>query len=325
VVLNCDDGLGDTIRPRLDRSEADLTRVSAITGLSDGSRITLADVDMLESALVKLRPALVVVDPIQGFLGRINAPRANEVRPLLAGLGGLAEKYRTAILCIRHLRKSGADRALYRGMGSVDFAAAARSVLLAGQDPSDHGRRALVHLKSSLAPNGTSIGYTLNGGGFKWAGVSNLTADDLLRPDTSPEERSAQDEAKAFLRDTLAGGPVPVKDVKKQAREAGIAYRTLKRAKQALKVRSERESVASERRGAGQWGWTLPGQERQPPQRGTLAPLKNAAEPLSRAEDSKVQEGQRGPLEDRSETVDSTANTPELQGGQASRASENSR
>ena len=82
--------------------------------------------------------------------------------------------------------------------------------------------------------------------------MSDLTADDLLRPDTSPEERSAQEEAKAFLRDTLAAGPVPVKDVKKQAREAGIAYRTLERAKQALKVRSGRQSVAGERRGEGQ-------------------------------------------------------------------------
>ena len=217
MVLNCDDGLGDTIRPRLDRSEADLKRVSAIAGLSDGSRITLADVDMLESALVKLRPALVVIDPIQGFLGRINTHRANQVRPILAGLGSLAEKYGTAVLCSRHLRKSGAGRALYRGMGSVDFAATARSVLLAGQDPSDHGRRALVHLKSSLAPNGASIGYTLNGGGFKWAEVSNLTADDLLRPDTSPEERSAREEAKA--KDACRVAVAPYREA---CRKAGV-------------------------------------------------------------------------------------------------------
>lgn len=255
VVLNCDDGLRDTIRPRLDKAEADLRRVSAIDGLSDGSGITLADVDMLEYVLAEIGPALVVVDPIQGFLGHINTHSANEVRPILAGLGGLAERHATAIVCVRHLRKKGASRALYRGMGSIDFTAAARSVLLVGETSGDPAQKAIIHLKSSLAPRGASIGYSLDNGGFRWTGKLELTASDLLSPETSAEDRAALDEAKEFLMTTLAGGPRPFGDLRKQARAAGIAQMTLRRAKLDLGVKSKRESTGNQ--GAGVWAWSL--------------------------------------------------------------------
>jgi hypothetical protein len=255
VVLNCDDGLRDTIRPRLDKAEADLRHVSAIDGLSDGSEITLADVDMLESVLAEIGPVLVVVDPVQGFLGHINTHSANEVRPILAGLGGLAERYTTAIVCVRHLRKKGASRALYRGMGSIDFTAAARSVLLAGETSGDPTQKAIVHLKSSLAPRGATIGYTLDNGGFRWTGKLELTASDLLRPEASAEDRAALDEAREFLLGILVEGSKSFRYVLKQARDAGITVRTLRRAKSDLGVKSERESTGNQ--GAGVWTWSL--------------------------------------------------------------------
>ncbi len=263
VVLNCDDGLRDTVRPRLERALADLERVVALAGPAGRNGITLADVDMLESGLAKVRPALVVVDPVQGFLGGVNSHRAEEVRPVLAALGDLAERYRTAFLCVRHLRKSGAGHALYRGMGSIDFAAAARSVLLAGEKPDDPAQKAIVHLKSSLAPKGASVGYALHDGGLEWAGTSELTAQELLRPEASVEDRTALGEAKEFLLTTLADGPKPFGDLRKQARAAGVAYGTLRRAKLDLGVKSERGSTGNQ--GAGVWAWSLnDGHEGQP-------------------------------------------------------------
>lgn len=320
AVLNCDDGLQDTIRPRLESAGADLERVSAITGLSDGSGITLGDVDMLECMLVKLRPALVVVDPIQGFLGRINAHRANDVRPILAGLGSLAERYGTAVLCIRHLRKNGANRALYRGMGSIDFSAAARSVLLAGEKPDDPAQRAVVHLKSSLAPKGASIEYTLGNGGFKWIGVSDLTADDLLRPGISFEDRTALNEAREFLWDALAAGPAPVNDIKKQAKAEGISEKTLRRAKRKLGVRSHRRSVPGGDRGKGEWIWSVDAQDSHESGGGALGHVEErkgteVPSPVT----AELQDGHRGHVEECGGTPDSSPKTAELQGGRASR------
>ena len=157
VYLSAEDGLADTLRPRLDKAGADANRIYALTGWEEvdpetGRRkngsISLAALDVIETALMQIKPNLVVVDPIQAYLGAgVDMHRANEVRPVLAGLAALAEKHKFAALCIRHLGKSGQDRVIYRGLGSIDFAAAARSILLVGQHPDDERRRVLAQQK----------------------------------------------------------------------------------------------------------------------------------------------------------------------------------
>ena len=140
ILLNAEDGAADTLRPRLDAAGADVSRVHLLTGYHSADDepgkprvITLADVDVLRAALEKIRPQFVNVDPIQAYLGaKLDMHRANEVRPLLAALAALAEEYGCMILATRHLTKGTRDRALYRGLGSIDFAAAARSVLVIG-------------------------------------------------------------------------------------------------------------------------------------------------------------------------------------------------
>jgi hypothetical protein len=135
-------------------------------------------------------------------------------------------------------------------------------VLLAGEKADDPARKAIVHVKSSLAPKGASIAYILHDGGFEWAGRSNLTVDDLLRPAIPPEERSALDEAGEFLLRLLAdGAAVPVRDVLKQAADAGIGVRTLRRARRLLGVRSERNGVAGQGRGGAEYVLSLPAQD----------------------------------------------------------------
>lgn len=261
VYLTAEDGLADTLRPRLDKAGADVRRVFALTGQTDGGEetgVTLSDLPVLESTLRFVRPALVVVDPLQAYLGAgVDLHRANEVRPVLAGLANLAEKHGAAVLLIRHLGKANQDRALYRGLGSIDISAAARSVLLAGKDPGDESQRVLAHTKSSLAPNGPSLAYKLGEDGFTWCGVSNVTPEALLAPPRSEEERSAVDEAADFLREALAEGPRPAKEVLREAEALGINEKSVRRAMGAGKVRIARRRIGGAQRGAGFWEWSL--------------------------------------------------------------------
>lgn len=263
VYLTVEDGLGDTLRPRLDAAGADSSRIYTITakrtvyadGESVDAAVTLADIPVLESVVQRVRPVLVVLDPLQGYLpANVDMNRANETRPVMSAFGDLAAKYGFASVIIRHLRKSTSDRAVHRGLGSIDFAALARSILLVGEDPEDNRRRVLAHVKSSLAEPGPSLGFELRDGGLHWLGHSTVTADQLLSPRQSGDERSTEDEAAEWLTDLLAGGPVPARDVKRAAGDAGLSWRTVERAKARLGVRALRQSSGNT--GAGTWIWS---------------------------------------------------------------------
>ena len=193
--------------------------------------------------------------------------RANEVRPLLSALRNLAEKHECAVICIRHLSKAMSPKAIYSGMGSIDFAAAARSVLTVGEHD---GERLLAHVKSSLAPQGKSIRYELRDGALNWLGISDVTAEEMRVPQPqSAESESTVDAAIGFLQDFLAAGPQPASSAFSAAKQEGISERTLKRAKAQLEVKSQRASAGND--GAGKWSWSLPYSS------GTLAPLQAKA------------------------------------------------
>ncbi|MCG3198352.1 MAG: DNA primase [bacterium] len=252
LYLSCEDGLADTIRPRLDRAGGDPTRFVALTGLTNGEPIFLSDHTMVEAAMAEVRPALMVVDPIQGFLGaRVDMHRANEVRPLMARLGNLAETYGCAVVVIRHLRKSSGDHRLHRGLGSIDFTAHARSILRIGRDPNDSEARAAIQVKASCSAEGPAIGFRITDRGFEWTGVSSLSIQDMEAGET---DRSARDEAMDFLKEALAEGPVPVRDLRGDAEGAGLAWRTIELAKRALGVRAMKSGFGR----GGTWQWHLP-------------------------------------------------------------------
>jgi len=259
LYLSAEDGLADTLRPRLDQVGADVTLVHALTGTYDDDgvlqAVTLADHGLLRLALDQVRPALLVVDPIQQYLGvGVDMHRANEVRPLLARLVALAEEFNCAALVIRHLGKSTQDKAVYRGLGSIDFAAAARSILLAGADPKDPKgtRRALAQVKNSLGPIAPTMGYTIGTEGFCWTGVSDLTARDLLAPDQMTKEKSALEAAEDFLTEILTNGPLPFPIIAEKAKRANVKGKTLYRAKTSLGIISFKETAR------GPWRWKLP-------------------------------------------------------------------
>ncbi len=254
LVLSAEDGLGDTIRPRLDKIGANVSRVTALD-----ETVTFDDAGLtrLEAAIVQTGAILVIVDPIVAYMGaQVDLHRANETRAVLARLAAIAERHGCAILAIRHLSKSQQGRAIYRGLGSIDITAAARSVLLAGCDSQAPLTRALAHIKSNLAAQGEAVGYEITPDGFHWTGRSELTADRMLAPDGESSPRSEVQEAETFLRELLANGLVPVKDVGAEAKNAGIAWRTIERAKTTLGVTSKRDGETGQR-GGGQWSWGL--------------------------------------------------------------------
>ncbi|MHC4663545.1 MAG: AAA family ATPase [Planctomycetota bacterium] len=252
LYLTAEDGLGDTLRPRLEAAGADLMRVHSVRGGVESEPFTLADMDRLRALLERIRPKLVILDPITAYIGHIDMYKSNQVRPLLAKLSVLAEEFQTAVLCIRHLRKSNADKVLYRGMGSIDFAAHARSVLLAGRDTQDPDTRAIVHTKSNLAPEGPSISYTIINGRFEWLGECELTASDLL---ASESTTSRIEEAKQFLLEFIPHNEsVAHKEIERAAKDRGIKPRTLIRAKEHLRIVSVRRNFGDK----GGWFWSHP-------------------------------------------------------------------
>jgi len=254
LMLSAEDGLGDTLRPRLDAVGADVSRVFA---LDEPLTFDSGGLLKLEASIIEHAPLLVIIDPLFAFTGgKVDIHRANECRAISAPLAAIAERQGCALVAIRHLSKSrGGGHALNAGIGSIDFAAAARSVLLVGRDPDDEMKRAVVQTKNNLAPHGAAIGYTLEGGCFYWTGESDLTAERILAAASDDEERSTITEAVDFLRTALSAGARDSKAVKAEAKDGGISAATLRRAQKRLKVRAKKVGLPGSQ--YQKWVWAL--------------------------------------------------------------------
>lgn len=260
LMLSAEDGLGDTLRPRLDAVEADVARVFA---LNEPLTFDLKGLLKLEMAIIEYSPALVIIDPLFAFTGgKVDIHRANESRAISAPLAAIAERHGCGMVAVRHLGKSrGGGHALNAGIGSIDFTAAARSVLLVGRDPDNEGERGIVQIKNNLAPTGASIGFKVEGNKFDWTGVSNLTAARILTSDSDHEVRSSINEAMDFLSEMLTVGPQPTNAIKTAARQAGISNATLNRARGRLGVRAIKLGQPGTER--QHWVWQLPAEDAQ--------------------------------------------------------------
>ena len=246
IYQTAEDGLGDTIKPRLLSAGADCSRVMVID--DNAQALTMMDA-RLEEAIIKTKARLVVLDPIQGFLGTaVDMHRANEIRPLMKRVAVLAEKYHCAIILIGHMNKNSNGKSSYRGLGSIDFQAAARSVLIVGRIKDEPEIRVVCHVKSSLAPEGKSIAFRLDKDiGFEWIGEYDISADDLLSGDNRGQKIHA---AKEFLKEILASGSVAQTKVAEEAESRGIKKKTLWNAKKELEINSVKIG--------NQWFWMLP-------------------------------------------------------------------
>ena len=174
--------------------------------------------------------------------------RANEISPLMKRVAVLAEKYHCAIILIGHMNKNSNGKSSYRGLGSIDFQAAARSVLIVGRIKDEPEIRVVCHVKSSLAPEGKSIAFRLDKDtGFEWIGEYDISADDLLSGDSRGQKSR---KAKEFLLEILADGGMAQKKIEEEAEKRGIKKKTLRNAKLELEIDSVKRG--------NQWFWMLP-------------------------------------------------------------------
>lgn len=258
LILSAEDGLADTIRPRLDAAAGDPARVHALTGVTydDGGitrerPISLADDALIAAAITRHQATLVVVDVLMAYLPtKVDSHRDQDVRGVLARIGALAESTGATVLLLRHLNKAGGGSPLYRGGGSIGIVGAARAGFLAAGDPDDDTgvRRVLASIKQNLAPEPPALAYRLTADPIlgvarvEWLGESGATAATLLARQDNDEERSERDEAAEWLIAYLDhhGGEAPAAEVKKAARGVDLAERTLHRARQRAGVTVDR-------------------------------------------------------------------------------------
>jgi hypothetical protein len=261
ILLNCEDDASDTIAPRLDRAGADETRVvllEGVTFLGKRRQFSLeSDIPRLAEALGQFAGTrLVVIDPIAAYCGKVDSHKNSDVRGMLAPLAELASVHRVAILTVTHLSKSGGSKAVYRAMGSLAFAAAARAVWAVTKDPTNPERRLLLPAKLNLARDPDGLAYRIIDGRVAWEYEPvRMHADDAFAAEEESHHQTAQRglerrEAAAWLGERLAAGPAPSIQVLADAKEHGISERTLRRAFKEMGCRSRKGSD-------GQWHWGL--------------------------------------------------------------------
>ena len=238
-------------------SKADLDRVLVIDEAK--RELTFSD-ERIEKAITQNGARLIILDPIQAYMGeKTDMNRANEVRPMFRRLADVAERTGCAVILIGHLNKAAGGQSAYRGLGSIDFRAAARSVLLIGRVKREPNVRVIVHDKSSLAPEGKPVAFCLDPEtGFSWIGEYDITADELLSG-AGGNTATKTEQAERLILDLLADGKeLASEDIVKAAAEAGISERTVQNAKRNM------GGILGARRVGGQWYNFI--KKKQPPE-----------------------------------------------------------
>jgi len=246
IYQTAEDGLADTVKPRLEKARADCNNIFVI----DETDVSLSMLDeRIEQAILKEKAKLMILDPIQAYLGaKMDMNRANEARDMTKHLGQVAERTGCAIVLIGHMNKNAGGKIAYRGMGSIDFFAVARSVLLVGRVKGQENRRAMIQIKNNLAERGHAKSFVLTDGVFTWKGDYDITEDELaggFAPKTSKQE-----EAKDLLVSlSCTTKEAAVSQIQEKARDRGISWRTMEMEKKELQIKSKKVNNA--------WYWIL--------------------------------------------------------------------
>lgn len=275
VFLSAEDDAEDTIRPRLETAGADLSRVYIIGAVveyyqADGGEVVRAfnlktDLTRLGALLAEIGDvAMVVIDPISAYLGDTNSHNNAEIRALLSPLSDLAAMRGAAVVCVSHLNKSVGAEALMRVTGSTAFVAAARAAFVVVKDPQNEARRLLLPLKNNIGNDQTGLAFSVQSAQVQstagpidtscvvWeSGAVTVTADEAMISQGDPEERSEIENAKTFLQDLLVEGPVPSRQIRAHAREAGYSWATIRRAQKLLLIEVAKAGLK------GGWEWHL--------------------------------------------------------------------
>lgn len=246
IYQTAEDGLADTVKPRLEKAQADCNNIFVI----DETDVSLSMLDeRIEQAILQEKAKLMILDPIQAYLGaKMDMNRANEARDMTKHLGQVAERTGCAIVLIGHMNKNAGGKVAYRGMGSIDFFAVARSVLLVGRVKGQENRRAMIQIKNNLAERGHAKSFVLTDGVFTWKGDYDITEDELaggFAPKTSKQE-----EAKDLLVSlSCTTKEAAVSQIQEKARDRGISWRTMEMVKKELQIKSQKVNNA--------WYWIL--------------------------------------------------------------------
>lgn len=271
VLLSAEDDPADTIRPRLDAADADCGRIHVLQAIRDTDTEGKStqrvfslkrDTATLEELLPTLPDCrLLVIDPISAYLDGTDSHNNGDVRGLLAPLAKLASDHHIAIVLIQHLNKSSGGSAIYRAIGSIGFVAACRAAFAVTKDQNNPARRLVMPVKNNLAKDSTGLAYSVitaeNGSPvIVWeSDPVMMTADEALSPSDSNEEKTDTDWAVEILEIALANGPVSAVEVNKEARQAGISQKSLRRAKERLGIKPKKSGFDTG------WVWSLPQHE----------------------------------------------------------------
>lgn len=229
IYQTLEDGLEDTVKPRLVNAGADCERIMVIN--ESDSSLSMVD-ERLRQIIISHNIRLLILDPLQAYLGnKVDMNKANEVREVTKKLSILAKETRCAIVIIGHMNKNQKNKAIYRGLGSIDIFAVARSVLLIGKLKEQEDTRVVVQIKNNLAKMGKSKYFKLQEDKFVWKGDIDITGEELING------FSKTTKAKKWLR-KLAETTNQIKssDIYELAEEEGIAKRTLNSAKRELAI-----------------------------------------------------------------------------------------
>lgn len=252
VIYQCsEDGAGDTIKPRLVRMGANCKNVAFINEERCGG-LTLDD-ERIREAMTEFSPKLLVIDPVQAYTGNHSVLQmAGKARKLMRRLGMWAEAFNCAIVLIGHMNKRESAKGLYRGLGSIDIVAAARSVLQVERDQADPQIRIVSHIKNSLDAAGRDIRFEIRSEtGFQWLDVPNAgkrhICDDSATVDY--EDATKQGEAVHILVEALKEQDVASSDLFDIFSEKKISVKTARIVQKRLGIRAYRKQ--------GRWYWTM--------------------------------------------------------------------
>lgn len=253
IYQTAEDGIDDTVKPRLELAGADCSKIRVIDETE--KELCMTD-DRLEQAIIETGARLIILDPIQAYIGsKVDMHRANEIRPVLKHLGMIAEKYNCAVILIGHMNKASGSKSTYRGLGSIDIQATARSVLLVARLRDKPNIRIMAHDKSSLAPAGDAIGFEMTEDrGMVCIGPYDITIDELLAGNEGRGKKKL-DVAESFIKEFFGtANEVAANDILEGAAQRGIKRNTLLSAKKKLGVTSKKCKLAD---GTSIWKWML--------------------------------------------------------------------
>lgn len=254
IYQTAEDGIEDTIKPRLEKAGADCSMIRVID--ETDKELSMTD-DRLEQTIIETKARLIILDPIQAYIGAtVDMHRANEIRPVLKHLGIIAEKHNCAIILIGHMNKASGSKSTYRGLGSIDIQATARSVLLVARLRDKPNIRIMAHDKSSLAPTGDAIGFEMTeDNGMVCIGPYDITIDELLSGNEGRGKKKL-DIAENFIKEYFGTNKViPSNEIMMEAAKRSIKRNTLLSAKKKLGITSDKEKAED---GTIYWTWVMP-------------------------------------------------------------------